>query len=112
MPGSEFTVDALGLQPATLPWGEVPPASEVQPDADLLAVTEQFAAIESLIESGHTQEAREACAHLIYAFQPAIVADPWLLGKILNLLERSAAHGLRRLLARATGMDEGSRPRL
>jgi hypothetical protein len=108
MPGSEFTAEALAISPHAISWIGLSSTGPARQDADFQAVTKQFAEIEALIESGQATDARAACARLIYAMQPLIVSDAWLLSGMLTLFDRCGAHGLRRLVARSVGLADAS----
>lgn len=106
MPGSEFPADAIASTQPIPTWSELAPTDATALGADLLAVAAYFSAIEALIDAGRPADARESASRLIYAFQPVIVGDAGLFATTLDLLDRCAGHGLRRLLTRASGQVE------
>jgi hypothetical protein len=83
-----------------------PPAQTVLPktarktlaEADTDQVRRRLWQIAGLLKTGRRVAAREACADLLFDFQPLIAADPELVGTMLAALEQCAAAALRRRL--------------
>jgi hypothetical protein len=61
--------------------------------------------IMTLIAANRLHDAREACADLVFGFQPLIVARPELFERVVAALRRCEGHQLLRRLAIATDRD-------
>jgi hypothetical protein len=61
--------------------------------------------IMTLIAANRLHDAREACADLVFGFQPLIVARPELFERVVAALRRCEGHQLLRRLAMATDRD-------
>jgi hypothetical protein len=73
--------------------------------ADQALVAAQVERIMCLIAAGHLHNAREACADLLFDFQPLIVARPELCQRFVAALRRCDAQQLLRRLATAADCD-------
>jgi hypothetical protein len=83
-----------------------PPAQSVLPktargtplEADIDRVRRRLWRIGGLLKAGLRVPAREACADLLFDFQPLIASNPDLVAAMLATLEQCAAAALRRRL--------------
>jgi hypothetical protein len=77
---------------------------------DLDLVRERLPGIAALAVGGRPAEAREACADLLFDFQPLITAHAGLLARTIELLGQCGATALRRRLLVAINGDEAAAP--
>lgn len=77
------------------------------PGADLALVAAQIERIMALADTGRIHEGREACADLVFDFQPLIVARPELFQRVVAALRRCDGHQLLARLAIAAHGDTG-----
>ncbi len=83
------------------PPGARPPAAAT---TDLALIAEQIDRIAALVAAGSHYDAREACANLVFDFQPLIVARPELFQRVAVALARCDGH---QLLRRLVGAGHG-----
>jgi len=96
-----------------------PPAQTVLPrtargttaEADIDQVRRRLWRIGGLLRSGLRVPAREACADLLFDFQPLIASNPDLVAAMLATLEQCAAAALRRRLLIAVHGEADERTR-
>jgi hypothetical protein len=94
-----------------------PPAQTVLPktargtpaEADIDRVRRRLWRIGGLLKAGLRVPAREACADLLFDFQPLIASNPDLIAAMLATLEQCAAAALRRRLLIAVHGDADER---
>ena len=77
------------------------------PGADLALVAAQIERIMALADAARFHEGREACADLVFDFQPLIVARPELFHRVVAALRRCDGHQLLARLAIAAHGDTG-----
>jgi hypothetical protein len=78
-------------------------------EADPDNVRRRLSRIADLVKAGLFAPAQEACADLLFDFQPLIASDPELLASVLAMLEQCGAAGLRRRLLMAVRGDPSAR---
>lgn len=67
----------------------------------------RFAEIEAILQSGKILAARDACADLLFKFQPAFATNTRLYTRLLALLERTNARRLKqRLVIAVSGASD------
>jgi hypothetical protein len=77
------------------------------PASDLALVAAQIQRIGALADAGRCYEGREACADLVFDFQPFIAAHPELLRQVVAALKRCEGH---QLLGRLTAATQYTSP--
>jgi hypothetical protein len=80
-------------------------------ETDLENVRRRLWRISGLVKAGLLLPAREACADLLFDFQPLIALDSDLLASMLSALEQCGAAGLRRRLMTAVHGGDALSPR-
>jgi hypothetical protein len=106
------------LQTELLP-PAAPPPKTVRPktargtpeEADIDQVRRRLWRIGVLLKTGLLVPAREACADLLFDFQPLIASNPDLLAAMLVTLEQCGATALRRRLVIAVHGEADELPR-
>ena len=66
------------------------------PSSDMQIVRDRFSQIANLADAGLMTEAREACADLMFDFQPVIASEAELTGRMTSLLEKCEGWSLLR----------------
>ena len=110
---SKITRPMEMLSPAAPPARTVLPktARGTPAEADIDRVRRRLWRIGGLLRTGLRVPAREACADLLFDFQPLIASDPDLVAAMLATLEQCAAVALRRRLLIAVHGEADERTR-
>jgi hypothetical protein len=82
------------------------PASETR-GLEEAVIAAKFSEIEAILAAGRILAAREACADLLFKFQPVFASDTRLYTRFLAVLERTKARRLKqRLVVAVSGVSD------